>query len=292
MHPMNNFEFTLRLLILLFSFSAVTVSMIFYIQFKKPLALHFSGFTLGLTTLLIAEFVSFLNLYIADIWTNKGAISLYILTTPSYTLITYFGISFVNSLKRNKLNLNMKLFILLPMFILTVIEEIGIIHEKFLMIPVVVTFIYMLLVVVKIYKNSTENIFRISVKVLYISIISIILSLSLVLFNIVVDLALVIIYLQSLTLSFGAVYFSFKFFSSEPYLKDGEITEAFVEVYKITSREMDVLSLMVKGEKNQDIANELCVSLRTITTHVSNIYKKLSVKNRVQLLNLFNNNWS
>ena len=48
----------------------------------------------------------------------------------------------------------------------------------------------------------------------------------------------------------------------------------------LTPRELEVLGLMSKGHSNQEIADQMFISLRTITTHASNIFTKLGVKNR------------
>jgi two-component system response regulator TtrR len=52
----------------------------------------------------------------------------------------------------------------------------------------------------------------------------------------------------------------------------------------LTKREKEVLNLVVKGMKNQQMADELCVSLRTIEVHRSNVKKKLEVKNVAALI--------
>lgn len=49
---------------------------------------------------------------------------------------------------------------------------------------------------------------------------------------------------------------------------------------KLTAREQQVLSLLVKGMRNQAIADELSVSVTTVRTHLQNIYDKLGVSNR------------
>lgn len=49
----------------------------------------------------------------------------------------------------------------------------------------------------------------------------------------------------------------------------------------LSDREMDVLWEMVKGSTNKEIADELCISLATVKTHIINIYSKLHVNNRV-----------
>ena len=50
----------------------------------------------------------------------------------------------------------------------------------------------------------------------------------------------------------------------------------------LTERELEVLNLVAKGQSNQEIANKLVVSERTVGTHVSNILAKLHLANRTQ----------
>jgi NarL family two-component system response regulator LiaR len=50
----------------------------------------------------------------------------------------------------------------------------------------------------------------------------------------------------------------------------------------LTEREVEVLKLVAKGRSNQEIAEELIVSERTVGAHVSNILSKLHLANRTQ----------
>ena len=50
----------------------------------------------------------------------------------------------------------------------------------------------------------------------------------------------------------------------------------------LTSREMEVLGELSKGLSNQEIADSLFISLKTVKTHVSNILSKLQVDDRTQ----------
>lgn len=50
----------------------------------------------------------------------------------------------------------------------------------------------------------------------------------------------------------------------------------------LTEREVEVLTLVAQGFTNQEIADQLFVSERTVRTHVSNILSKLHLANRTQ----------
>ncbi len=50
----------------------------------------------------------------------------------------------------------------------------------------------------------------------------------------------------------------------------------------LTGKEKEVLTLLVKGKSNKEIAGDLFVSETTVKTHVSNILRKLEVNDRTQ----------
>ena len=52
--------------------------------------------------------------------------------------------------------------------------------------------------------------------------------------------------------------------------------------YKLTPREMDILSHIAKGESNKHIAAELGIVDGTVKLHVRQVLKKLGVQTRVQ----------
>lgn len=51
----------------------------------------------------------------------------------------------------------------------------------------------------------------------------------------------------------------------------------------LTNRENEVVQLISKGYTNQEIADELYITLKTVKTHVSNILSKLDVEDRTQV---------
>jgi len=55
-------------------------------------------------------------------------------------------------------------------------------------------------------------------------------------------------------------------------------------VHALTTREKEVLDLVINGQDNETIATQLNVSVYTVRTHISNIYKKFNVNSRAALL--------
>jgi NarL family two-component system response regulator LiaR len=50
----------------------------------------------------------------------------------------------------------------------------------------------------------------------------------------------------------------------------------------LTARELAVLRLIASGASNLEIAEELCISVNTVKTHLRNILQKLQLENRTQ----------
>lgn len=56
------------------------------------------------------------------------------------------------------------------------------------------------------------------------------------------------------------------------------------EAFGLTRREKEIMLLLANGHANQDIADELFLSLSTVKSHISNIYGKLGVSTRKEAL--------
>ena len=54
----------------------------------------------------------------------------------------------------------------------------------------------------------------------------------------------------------------------------------------MTTRELDVLLLLVQGKSDREIAETLFIGTRTVETHVSNLIAKLGVSNRTEAATL------
>jgi DNA-binding NarL/FixJ family response regulator len=70
----------------------------------------------------------------------------------------------------------------------------------------------------------------------------------------------------------------------------GVSIENFVERYRITNREREIIEELLKGKTNQEIADSLFISLQTVKDHTSRIYLKTHLKNRTQLISNLRSN--
>ena len=69
------------------------------------------------------------------------------------------------------------------------------------------------------------------------------------------------------------------------------IAESTVE-NQLSDREMEILKEVVKGYNHHEIAEKLFISPNTVRTHVNNIYKKLHLNSRSQVMNFaYKNKW-
>jgi DNA-binding NarL/FixJ family response regulator len=54
----------------------------------------------------------------------------------------------------------------------------------------------------------------------------------------------------------------------------------------LTTRERELLKLITEGYKNKEMADSLCISLKTVETHRTNLMKKLNVHNVAELISV------
>lgn len=64
------------------------------------------------------------------------------------------------------------------------------------------------------------------------------------------------------------------------------ITQPYLPGNELTDRERDVLKCLVAGLNNNEIAEKLVVSLGTVKFHISNIFQKLGVDSRVEVVKI------
>jgi ATP/maltotriose-dependent transcriptional regulator MalT len=55
---------------------------------------------------------------------------------------------------------------------------------------------------------------------------------------------------------------------------------------RLSAREVEVLRLVAAGRSNPEIARDLFISERTVTTHLTHVYEKLAVEGRAQAVDV------
>ena len=86
------------------------------------------------------------------------------------------------------------------------------------------------------------------------------------------------------------IWFRFLFvkyyLGGETAYKNEETIQSVTKKYNITRRESEIITLILKGKSNKEIMDALNLSLNTVRNHIYNLYRKLGIKSRVQLINL------
>jgi DNA-binding NarL/FixJ family response regulator len=65
-------------------------------------------------------------------------------------------------------------------------------------------------------------------------------------------------------------------------LSGGNTQLRFIQLYKLTPREVEVLELLCIGKTNDQLTTELSVCKKTIEHHLSRLYSKLNVRSRLE----------
>jgi DNA-binding NarL/FixJ family response regulator len=69
----------------------------------------------------------------------------------------------------------------------------------------------------------------------------------------------------------------------EGYLEGKESNRSLTSWETLSQREREVLKLIAEGYKNKEIAEDLCISLKTVEKHRANLMKKLDLHNAAAL---------
>ena len=85
----------------------------------------------------------------------------------------------------------------------------------------------------------------------------------------------------------------YRFYFSSPIVKNEKtLSESFIKDFSITKREQEIIIALLDGKSNRELAETLFVSEKTIEAHLANIYRKVGVKNRLELFSRLQNNQS
>jgi DNA-binding CsgD family transcriptional regulator len=68
-----------------------------------------------------------------------------------------------------------------------------------------------------------------------------------------------------------------------------DLSGRLLESFKISAREEEIIRLILQGMSNKDIQAALFISPNTVKNHIYNIYQKMNVKSRLQLVSVILN---
>lgn len=74
---------------------------------------------------------------------------------------------------------------------------------------------------------------------------------------------------------------------ASPFLTAAEVSEPEARpagVYLLTRREQEIVELLTRGLRSAELARALSISVETVKVHIQHIYRKMGVKNRVEMI--------
>lgn len=81
-------------------------------------------------------------------------------------------------------------------------------------------------------------------------------------------------------------FYKYHLFVGGSHSKDLENSPLF-DNYEITDREKATVLLVLEGLSNKDICGRLNISLSTVKSHIYSVYKKIGIKSRFELMQIF-----
>lgn len=88
-------------------------------------------------------------------------------------------------------------------------------------------------------------------------------------------------------ISISAMFHAHASLMRPKYVADRAPSHYFAERFGISDRELEVVAALLRGLGNNEIAEQLFISPRTVENHLHSVYRKVGIKNRLQLFNLF-----
>ena len=94
-----------------------------------------------------------------------------------------------------------------------------------------------------------------------------------------IDHYTLLVVLITIVLSLVIILYFLLYFQSSKMSENDAVKKIAVK-YKLGTQEEKVLNLLIQGMSNQEIADELFISVNTIRNHIANIYKKTGMKKK------------
>jgi len=96
--------------------------------------------------------------------------------------------------------------------------------------------------------------------------------------------------LSFLFINIASIVFAFTNFNQPAYYENNTISTFFKDKFQITEREQQIIAHVLQGSSNNEISIQLFISPRTVESHLYRIFQKMAISNRMQLVNLILSN--
>jgi DNA-binding NarL/FixJ family response regulator len=80
----------------------------------------------------------------------------------------------------------------------------------------------------------------------------------------------------------GQVYLPAELLRATPVVEQASSQVSEAQLRQMTKRQLRVLQCLAQGLSNKQIADLLCIAETTVKTHVSDVLRKMQVRNRTQ----------
>lgn len=311
----------LYLIAFIIGFSTIFYSIIYYIIERITWLKYYIVFLSTFGFLLLIRAVKLLSFLTVPLFLSNSIFNIlyFFALSISMALMLYFIPAFLYRFLKLKWKVKENIQYLILSVIFFVISILGIIlNFNFYIVANIIFYIsilYLFILGFLNYKNIKDDTIKFMVKILGLITIFIypILVYQLILLNKntldigSIDITLVLFYIWWNLVMLGYLFWYFigiiknknMFIDKESVDKDLKNSEkqentnkniSYIkkeEAINLTKREKEILSFLLAGKTNKEVALILDISLNTVNNHVANIYDKSGVKNRVELVNKF-----
>ena len=266
----------------IFSFAAVLISLLFFLRYKKLFFFHILLILLSFLLISINNFYALLHNPI----TNRIFLCLFgafLSLSFSFGLISFtldlIHISSIAGVRKFFCGYSCAVFVFnaLMIFIPQISNPAFIINLLGLWIPTGFSILLSLIF----FKRIDTGIFR-KERWMILALAAVNLLLSFIIHN------APFIFIICLSILVFHIFYRF-YFASPISQNEKTLTAEFLKDFSITRREEEIILALLEGKSNKELAQTFFVTEKTIEAHLANIYKKVGVKNRLELFSRLKN---
>lgn len=266
---------------------ALAFSLLLFIQrkFKSRILLNFILFTFFLNITLMASGIEYYYTNLGITGYNK---IIYLFSEISVDFILFFLPLFINSFFivsfRKLVNIFFLFFSLLFIYLDISYIFFNIDYWNYLFAIITVVCIVYCVSIGFIYYRKLNNILSKKLAL------SILILLSLFIPGFIYDMFIAyadniyISYLFLLIWNSATIYYIFYLFNLQSGA--GNLGIDYIKCYSLTPREIEILQLVLKGKTSKEISELTFISIPTVKTHLTNIFKKTKTTNRYELITM------